>query len=311
MLALDAPLKLFAFAGASACCGELVSHPFDVAKTRLQLAGRAAAAAGAPPRFTGTLQALAATAAGEGPRALYSGIRPALLRQATYGSLRVGLYPLLLERVVALSGGGGGGGGGGSPALAQRAAAGALAGALSAAACSPTDLVKVRMQAHGSGVAGSGAPRYAGVLQALRAIAAAEGAAGLWRGWAPTAQRAALVAAAELAGYEALKEALVAWGGAGGGGAVAVHLAASLGAGAAASALSSPWDVVRVRVMEGGGGGGGAWACARALVAQEGLRGLLAGVPADFARRGPHTVVSFVVLEQLRARWGGGGGASR
>ncbi len=157
--------------------------------------------------------------------------------------------------------------------------------------------------------------RYPGLAPALRAIAGEEGLRGLWRGWAPTAQRAAVVGGAELGVYESAKEALVQRGGAAPG-AVATHLAASLAAGAAASVLSSPLDVVRVRVMEqaAGAGGGryaGAWECARALLQREGAGALLAGVPADFCRRGPHTVVSFLVLEQLRGQWGGGGQGGR
>jgi hypothetical protein len=40
------------------------------------------------------------------------------------------------------------------------------------------------------------------------------------------------------------------------------------------------------------------------LRASEGARALWAGVPADFARRAPHTVANYAVLEQLRERWG-------
>jgi hypothetical protein len=39
------------------------------------------------------------------------------------------------------------------------------------------------------------------------------------------------------------------------------------------------------------------------LRAAEGARALWAGVPADFARRAPHTVANHLMLEQLR-RWG-------
>ncbi len=152
--------------------------------------------------------------------------------------------------------------------------------------------------------------QHASLAAAVRALLAERGAAGLWLGWAPTAQRAAVVAAAELGGYESAKEALVARAGsASAGGHLGVHLAASLAAGALASAASSPLDVLKSRVMLQGGS---AWGAAAGLIRQEGVRGLFRGVPADFARRGPHTAVSFAVLEQLRGAWGGaGGGGSR
>jgi solute carrier family 25 uncoupling protein 27 len=63
---------------------------------------------------------------------------------------------------------------------------------------------QVRMQADGRRVAAGqlAAPRYRGVLHALRSIVAEQGGAGLWRGSAPAIQRAALVNLGELTTYD-------------------------------------------------------------------------------------------------------------
>jgi len=294
MLSVDNPWKLFAFAGLSACCGEMVSQPFDVAKTRMQIQGHS----GSPPLYRHSLHAFTSIARAEGWSALYSGIRPALLRQATYGSLRMGLYEpckVALQRAFSLASQEPP-----SSPLLLRGLAGALSGSLSSFICSPTDLLKVRMQADSTGARG-----YRGVGDALRKISASEGLLALWTGAVPTAQRAALVAAAELAGYETCKEALVdEWGWAASH--TPTHLCASLLAGFGASLLSSPVEVVRVRLMEAAPGRyRGGLHCLLSTVGREGPQGLFAGFPADFARRCPHTVTSFLVLEQLRRAFGG------
>lgn len=59
----------------------------------------------------------------------------------------------------------------------RKIAAGMLSGAVAAAACNPTDLVKTRMQTAGA---------RQGVAQVVRCVVAAEGWAGLWRGTTPS-----------------------------------------------------------------------------------------------------------------------------
>ena len=75
----------------------------------------------------------------EGVSALWKGMSPALLRQATYGSMRYGLYTPIKNLL------------GVDPARAQheiplltRVFAGAASGALASAICNPADLIKVQ-----------------------------------------------------------------------------------------------------------------------------------------------------------------------
>ena len=60
----------------------------DTVKTRLQLQGEL----GATRQYGGMLDALKKIAAEEGFSGWFKGISPALLRQATYGTIRYGAY---------------------------------------------------------------------------------------------------------------------------------------------------------------------------------------------------------------------------
>ena len=59
----------------------------------------------------------------------------------------------------------------------KKLVAGTLAGAISSALCSPTDLLKVRLQADKAGT------RYKGLADAFLSIVKQEGVLGLYRGW--------------------------------------------------------------------------------------------------------------------------------
>ena len=86
----------FVAAGLGASVAEICTLPIDTAKVRLQLLQRATVGVGAeaalrppPPGMLAMVRAIAMT---EGPRALFSGLAPALHRQLINASLRVGLY---------------------------------------------------------------------------------------------------------------------------------------------------------------------------------------------------------------------------
>lgn len=94
-------------------------------------------------------------------------------------------------------------------------------------AASPTDLVKVQLQLDGKLIAAGKEPRccvvvvpstlynpnrlavfvrYKGTIDAFRTIASQGGVKGLWKGWVPNCQRAALVQIGDLTTYDAAKQ---------------------------------------------------------------------------------------------------------
>ncbi len=102
------------------------------------------------------LSTLRSILACEGSRALYKGLSPALLRQASYSSLRMGMYEPILAAftpaaaVGAAAGAGAGGRGAGAGikgsdvGFGRRALAGGTAGAVSIVVANPTELLKIR-----------------------------------------------------------------------------------------------------------------------------------------------------------------------
>ena len=278
---LPLPLQLV-LAGASNACGCLATHPIDTWKVSVQLRGQSHGSA--PGGAAGALAALRAVVspATGGVAALYRGLVPALARESTYSAIRVGLYEPARGVAVRSSG---------SDGLAARLLAGGATGALAAALTTPLDLLKSRSQ--------SGAPAAA---RSLRAIAAAEGgAAALWRGVGANVQRAAAVTAAQLATYDTCKRALARRASLREG--FALHVAASLLAGAAASAVVAPLDLAKSRIMAAAGAPPPTVAAVLAAASRRegGARALTRGFTLAWLRLGPHTIISFVVYEQMRA----------
>ena len=81
----------------------------------------------------------------EGFRSLYNGISPALLRQATYGTIKIGLYHGIKRTLVKNQE---------EETLYYNVIAGVAAGAISSSLCNPTDVLKVRLQAQTEGTLG-------------------------------------------------------------------------------------------------------------------------------------------------------------
>ena len=284
----------------AAVAAGLVTHPIDLVKVRLQLAGSAGSAgtAAAPPSAAasaarpGILGVVRGIVRSEGVLGLYSGISGSVLRQTTVIGARLGTYEALKSYVAGPEG---------RPiTFLQSAACGLAAGGVSAAVCNPADLALVRMQADGRlPPAQRRAYKHAG--DALVRIVREEGVTALWRGTAPTVARGMIVAAAQMAFYDSAKTALLT---------VLpdtppTHSLASLVAGAAAAVSSNPFDVVKTRLQTQKAGADGLMPyrgvahCFAATVRTEGFLALYKGLFATWARQAPLNAVRFVALEQL------------
>ena len=190
--------KGYLFGGLASMTAEFSVFPIDTSKTRLQIQGQVGdAALMSRTRYRGMMHTIATVAKEEGFTKLYGGISPALFRQGTYGSIRIGLYFQLKKFYSSLDGG--------KHTVAKNVAAGCIAGAAASAICNPTDVLKVRLQARTASAAleGLSLPRcFAFVFKQ-------EGIKGMWRGVLPNASRAAIVAGVELPVYDLAKELLV------------------------------------------------------------------------------------------------------
>ncbi|ACO61286.1 mitochondrial carrier family [Micromonas commoda] len=267
----------------SASFAEACTIPLDTAKVRLQLQ----AGSSGPPKYRGMLGTVATVAREEGAAALWKGIGPGIHRQVLFGGLRIGLYEPIKDLYVGKDHVG-------DVPLHLKVAAGLTTGAVGITIASPTDLVKVRMQAEGK--LPEGAPRrYPSAFKAYGIIAKQEGVAALWTGLSPNIMRNAIINAAELASYDQVKSSLLSAGMSDG---VPCHILSGLGAGFVACVVGSPVDVIKSRVMAGRYSG--FLDCAVTTARVEGLGAFWKGFLPNFGRLGSWNVVMFLTLEQVR-----------
>lgn len=82
---------------------------------------------------------------------------------------------------------------------------------------------------------------------------------------------------------------------------IPLHMVCSMYAGFWTATVTCPLDVIKTRVMNDGGGSTSTLSMARNILRYEGLRGLYKGWLANWMRLGPHTIVTLITFEQLRA----------
>lgn len=286
--------NMFLASAIAACTAELATIPLDTAKVRLQIQK---VGADGVFKYKGLLGTVATVAREEGASALWKGITPGLHRQCLFGGLRIGLYEPVRnfyvskmyphDRETALN----------RPPLLLKIAAGLTTGAFAITIASPTDLVKVRMQAEGRLPEGT-PKKYPSALSAYRIIARDEGVSGLWKGLGPNIARNAIINAAELASYDQVKQSLLSAGLADNTG---THLLSGLGAGFIAVCVGSPVDVVKSRIMaDKSGQFSGVLNCFVKTFANEGIFAFYKGFIPNFARLGSWNCVMFLTLEKMK-----------
>ncbi|XP_078736336.1 kidney mitochondrial carrier protein 1-like [Lampetra fluviatilis] len=291
--------KPFVYGGLASITAECGTFPIDLTKTRLQVQGQLAGDARyREVRYRGMLHALHLIARDEGPRALYSGIAPAVLRQASYGTIKIGTYQSLKRLFVDKPE---------DETLPVNVLCGVLSGVVSSTIANPTDVLKIRMQAQG-GVF------QTGMIGSFIDIYQQEGTRGLWRGVMQTAQRAAIVVGVELPVYDITKKHLILSGVMGD--TVLTHFVSSFACGLAGALASNPVDVVRTRMMNqrhlkstgaatttAAGTSAlyrGTLHCMLQTFRTEGFMALYKGFWPNWLRLGPWNIIFFITYEQLK-----------
>lgn len=175
-------------------------------------------------------------------------------------------------------------------------------GFLGGIAGNPADVINVRMQ-HDPALPASQRRNYRNALDGLIRMTREEGPRSLFRGVWPNSLRAVLMTASQLASYDFLKTLLIRktgmqddW---------TAHLAASIGAGFVATTVCSPVDVVKTRIMSAEGGKEGVLRLLNRWWRKEGGSWVFRGWVPSFVRLGPHTVFTFLFLEQHKRIWRG------
>uniref|UniRef100_A0A8C6SM99 Mitochondrial 2-oxoglutarate/malate carrier protein n=1 Tax=Neogobius melanostomus TaxID=47308 RepID=A0A8C6SM99_9GOBI len=260
----------FLFGGLAGMGATVFVQPLDLVKNRMQLAGQGTKAR----EYKTSFHCLVSILKNEGVSGVYTGLSAGLFRQATYTTTRLDGRP---------------------PNFLMKAGIGMTAGAVGAFVGTPAEVALIRMTADGR-------RGYSNVFNALARITREEGVTTLWRGCVPTMARALVVNAAQLASYSQSKQALLDSGYFGDD--ILCHFCASMISGLVTTAASMPVDIVKTRIqnmkmIDGKPEYKNGLDVLMRVVGKEGFFSLWKGFTPYYARLGPHTVLTFIFLEQM------------
>lgn len=185
-----------------------------------------------------SLHAIRSVIKNEGFTGLYVGLSAGLLRQASYTTVRMGVYSSLFEKFSDP--------GGKPPGFFTKAAIGMAAGAVGAFFGTPAEVSLIRMTSDGR-LPLAERRGYKNVFDALIRITREEGVLTLWRGCIPTIGRAMVVNAAQLASYSQAKQLLLSTSYFRDN--IMCHFAASMISGLITTAASMPVDIAKTRIQ--------------------------------------------------------------
>jgi dicarboxylate transporter 10 len=168
----------------------------------------------------------------------------------------------------------------------------------------PGDVLNVRMQ-HDAALPLEQRRNYKHAIDGIFRMSREEGISSLWRGVWPNSSRAVLMTVGQLATYDGFKRAILDRTSMGDN--LTTHFTASFLAGFVATTICSPVDVIKTRVMSATEKKG----IVRLITETtrtEGLKWMFKGWVPSFIRVGPHTILTFLFLEQhkkIYRQWGG------
>ncbi|XP_070274566.1 mitochondrial uncoupling protein 4 isoform X2 [Myotis yumanensis] len=182
---------------------------------------------------------------------------------------------------------------------------GMFAGVVGQFLANPTDLVKVQMQMEGKRKLEGKPLRFRGVHHAFAKILAEGGIRGLWAGWVPNVQRAALVNMGDLTTYDTVKHYLVLNTTLEDN--IMTHSLSSFCSGLVASILGTPADVIKSRIMNQPRDQQGrgllyksSTDCLIQAVQGEGFMSLYKGFLPSWLRMTPWSLVFWLTYEKIR-----------
>lgn len=208
-----------------------------------------------------------------------------LLRQLTYSTTRFGVYEELKGVFSSAKQ---------QPSFPTLVAMASTSGFLGGVAGNPADVLNVRMQ-HDAALDPRDRRNYKHAIDGLTRMVREEGWKSLWRGVWPNSMRAVLMTASQLASYDTFKAQLLAHTSLTEN--LTTHFTASFLAGFVATTVCSPVDVIKTRVMSAHENKSLARLLAD-IYRLEGFGWMFRGWVPSFIRLGPHTIVTFLFLEQ-------------
>jgi solute carrier family 25 (mitochondrial oxoglutarate transporter), member 11 len=235
-------IEPFVCGGLAACLASSVIHPIDLAKVRLQLFATLNPEGTKKPN---PIAMIAKMVKEEGITSVYAGLSASLMRQAVYGTARIGLHRTISDAMIAANEG--------KPlSFVSKALSGMAAGSIAVCIGTPFDVALVRMQADSMKPVDQ-RRNYTHVFNALTRIMKEEGFGKLYSGLIPNILRGMAMNVGMMSCYDQAKEVV----------AVALNdpdpdkpmlstrLGASLIAGFTAAFFSLPFDLIKSRLQDG------------------------------------------------------------
>nr|XP_050856631.1 IQ domain-containing protein H-like isoform X1 [Vespula vulgaris]XP_050856632.1 IQ domain-containing protein H-like isoform X1 [Vespula vulgaris] len=269
----------FVIDGSYKVTAQLVTHPTDVVKLRMQMTNNS---------FVHTIREILKM---KNPRRFYDGLSAALLRQITYTMTKLGMYSTTLEYWTTHFG---------RPSYGGMISIGMLSGITGAFVGIPADVVLVRMVGDVK-LPPEKRRNYKNVLSALMDISKKEGITALWRGTIPTLGRAAVVNGVQLGTYSRAKYALLDTG----------YFVDNLGtqflaaniSGFVATLTSLPLDLAKTKIQNwmGPSNPPGMIKVLLNTSKQNGVFSLWRGFLAYYTKAGPTTIITMLCVDQLQA----------
>lgn len=282
-MASEVRVSRWYFGGLASCGAACCTHPLDLLKVHLQTQQETSL------RMTGMAVRVVRS---DGFLALYNGLSASLCRQMTYSLTRFAIYETSRDHLAK--------GSTGPVPFSQKVLLGAVSGFIGGFMGTPADMVNVRMQ---NDVKLPPAQRrnYAHALDGLYRVFREEGLKRLFSGATMASSRGMLVTVGQLSCYDQAKQLVLSTGYLSDN--IVTHFIASFIAGGCATVLCQPLDVLKTRLMNSKGEYQGVLHCARET-AKLGPLAFYKGLLPAGIRLMPHTMLTFVFLEQLRKHFG-------
>ncbi|XP_076161465.1 dicarboxylate carrier 1 isoform X1 [Ptiloglossa arizonensis] len=276
-------LSRWYFGGLSSAGAACITHPLDLIKVHLQT------------QQEGKISVVRLTASivqKQGILALYNGLSASLLRQLTYSTMRFGAYEVGKQTFETP---------GHSLLFHQKLLLAGLSGAAGGILGTPGDVINVRMQ-NDIKLSPELRRNYKHALDGIVCIIRQEGVKKLFSGCSTATLRAALMTIGQLSFYDQIKITLLHSGYFMDN--PATHVLSSVCAGAIATTLTQPLDVLKTRAMNAKPGEFKGLMDLFFYTAKLGPLAFFKGYVPAFIRLAPHTILTFVFLEQLKSNFG-------
>ncbi len=274
--------KNISAAGISAVATVTGIHPIDVVKTRLQVSSKETRNYSSLG-ITGTIKTIAKE---EGVRSFWKGISAAWLREASYTSLRLGLYTPI-KQVMGVNN---------QSNFLMKFTAGSLAGAIGSLVGNPFDVVKTRMMTF----EGKNAATFSSTIKNIYAV---ENVGGLYKGLQANLMRACVLNGTKMACYDEIKQFIIKTNVIPSG--IPTQFCSAFGSGFFMASAVAPFDMIRTKLMnQTTGKYNGFIDCFVKIIKERGVSGLYAGFVPIWARFAPTTCLQLVIFEQIKPIFG-------